>query len=84
MKLKAEILNELFAMLDMQKSFCRRGDAEQRAYYDGMKIMLELVLTDYYRIPGAICADTRPAYPGGPRHTLVPRAQLVQIGGDAE
>lgn len=84
MKIKAEILNELFAMLDMQKSFCRRGDTEQLAYYNGMEIMLELVLTDYYRIPGAVCADTCPEYPGGPRHTFVPRAQLVQKEANAE
>lgn len=84
MKIKPEIMNELLKMLDTQKSFCRRGDAEQRAYYDGMKIMLELVLTDYYRIPGAICADPRPAYPGGPRHAFIPRVQLVRKDGVSE
>lgn len=82
MKIKSEILVELFEMLDLQKSHIKRGDIEQRAYYDGMRLMLELVLTDYYRIPGAVCADTCPEYPGGPRHAFVQRAQLVQKEGD--
>ena len=78
MKIKAEIQKELFRVLDTQKDFCKSGDAEQRAYYDGMRRMLEMVLTDFYRIPGAICADTCPKYPGGPRHAFVTATQFVK------
>lgn len=47
-----ETLSELLDVLNVQASHPQTP--EQRAYVDGMRIMLEMVVTEHYRKPGCI------------------------------
>ena len=47
-----ETLSELLDVLNVQASHLQT--LEQRAYIDGMRIMLEMVMTEHYRKPGCI------------------------------
>lgn len=47
-----ETLTELLGVLNVQASHPQT--LEQCAYIDGMRIMLEMVMTEHYREPGCI------------------------------
>lgn len=49
-----ETLSELLDVLNVQASHV--ATATQCAYCDGLKNMLEMVMTDYYRKPGVVIA----------------------------